>query len=292
MEKIYKVSELIETKYLYATTSKDLEYLMSNSVKTLKSGEAFHALSNLQERFIQDVISDKHIPTLDIVDMHLTEGAARLIATYQVDHNLKFIDSSDKGRNRILKMNEVYANSSKYTVVSLPRLDKHVGYVEYIKNLNEEDVYSFSSIEDIDELRAMFGLVVLTLDLRPHVKFDFSNQIGIKFLLWVHKSLDMHDCMEFSEFYTIDQKVNPPYLDTATYDVMSNFICTPQDLHMDYTKAWSNLSLVPKVLSDGKFTQEYKDVFQNLMEMTVSAVTNYYNNQSRDLYTTLETLKG
>ena len=280
MGKIYKVCDLLRTKYLYNTTVKDLEYLLSNSILALKSKKAFHTPYELQDQFVQELLATGKIPTLDLAGTFMTHVATCVITKLQVNDHIKFIDSSDSGRQSVLLYNENYANSEHTESISLPDFNYDIKLTDYLAQLDKNQVYHLPKNPDIH----IFALSVLILDLMPDIKLDLTDKAGISLFQWINRYLNISEMHEFNKFYISFIDNSDWEVDTALYDKNTDELETRQNLHISLADAWNTMYPVPTVIGIGNFSDRYESIFRLLMRQVASTLSNYYNNKPQSLY--------
>lgn len=285
--KVYKVSELIETSYLYNTTLKDLIYLINCCLDAVKGQIPKSMPNDIQMQVVQEVLTTKEIPTFDLAGIVVTENASSSIALYQEQHNIHFIDSQSTGRNAVLQYNEIKSKEVKPTVVPMPIWDGEQDIGEFLKTFNNTVVYSFPRTEDNDNLN--FAIAVYYMFCIGGQNFLISDLLGKKFLRYIHVNLNLHDFSSEKQFYAIDvrSKFENATVDIVTLDTDIYKIHTREDLTMDYERAWNYMYLVPVGIDSPEYYQQHEKALENLLEYSFTTISNYSRTKPRDLYTLL-----
>lgn len=160
----FKIVELYNTKYFYKTMVLDLNYLFSN-IRRLSNGEDFtpnignNALGKVYEalRANEDVV-------LDLAGARLTSDAGQAIVTAQRS-GIKFCDSEDSDRDRILRTNVERLAINKEVFLPMPKFDYHTDIKSYIASLESGKTYTVAGMPE----KIMVSLTCLITQIRPSV---------------------------------------------------------------------------------------------------------------------------
>lgn len=285
--KVYKVSELIETSYIYNTTLKDLVYLIGCCLDALKGQIPRSMPNDIQMQVVQEVLETKELPTFDLAGTIVTESVAGRIALYQEQNNVHFIDSESPGRNNVLQYNEQQAQAAKVQTVPIPIWNGNQDIGEFFKTFDNSVVYKFVRSDDCETLN--FAIAVYYMLCKGGQNFLVSDELGKKFLQYIHLNLDPQDFINIKEFYAIDirSKIETASVDIVTLDQDTFKIHTREDLTMDYEKAWNTMYLVPVGIDSPEFYQAHEQALSKLLDNAFTIISNYSQTQPRDLYTLL-----
>lgn len=194
MSTVFKVSELVGTRFLYVTIGIDLKYVL-HCCERLKadSSAMLNAGNDVQEK-LHNAVRAGEEPIFDLCECNITSDISQIIFEWQ-DKGWSFTDSKDDYRRFILEENERRKREKPDEIVPMPEFKLNGSIVDYIKYLRTDVVYIYPSATDL-----YFALVIMTALLRPTVKFEMDNVMA-KVLDIISSSLPISLLNEYTEFY-------------------------------------------------------------------------------------------
>ena len=197
-QKVFRVKELFNTRFIYITFCKDFTYMLENCIR-LKDDKTwqYNAGNEVQEELYAAVLNGD-TPVFDLKDCVLTTDASLLIFKYQ-DKGFIFIDTQDAARHRILEENTRRIAELPETVV-LPKFDMRKSIVDYINSLDSSLVYEYP--ENSELYRSLIILIAMT---RPKVKIVMDNVMA-EVLTTVSSLLTLEVLRKYDEFYYYTQE--------------------------------------------------------------------------------------
>ena len=284
--KTYKVTDLLETAYLYDTTVKDLINLITKCTEAKNGIMPKNMPNDLQMKVVEEVATTKELPIFDIAGIHVTDNAATTISMYQVSYNIHFTDSENAGRDAVLKYNMEEARKGEPTIVDIPIWNDDENIEEYYRKFDNSVVYRF---QRGDNMELYFALACFYLLSGKKQNFLISDGVGKEFLKYVHRGVQPANFKDEDEFFAIDirAKFDTAVVDIVRFDHSTDKIVTREQLTMDFDKAWGAMYLVPRSIEDitkyGGDTKRYN----TLLDMAYTDIANYQSSKPRDLYTIL-----
>ncbi len=194
MNVTYKLSELVNTRFLYVTIGLDIKYIL-NTCEDLKSNpnKVVNAGNALQEDLYKHV-SAGYTPVFDLAGCWLTSDITQIIFEWQ-NKGWMFIDSQDNYRAKILQNNLERIEQSKKETVTMPIFKLNTSVKDYIANLRTDVTYTYYENSDVCK-----ALIIMTAMLRPSVHFAMDNVMsGI--LDIVSTALPTATLLKYDKFY-------------------------------------------------------------------------------------------
>lgn len=194
MSNIYKVCDLVGTRFLYTTIGIDIKYVLS-CCEQLKSNPSltFNAGNELQEK-LHEAVRKGVDPVFDLCSCTLTTDISQIIFEWQ-DKGWHFTDSMDSYRRSILEENERRKSEQPDNVVAMPVFKLNGSAAEYIKALRTDITYTYQSSSEL-----YFALIIMTALLRPSVQFAMDNVMAKIFDI-ISASLPPSVLSQYDEFY-------------------------------------------------------------------------------------------
>lgn len=175
----FKLVDLYHTKYFYKSLLLDMNYLFSN-IRRLSNGEQFQPNIGGEELGkLYAALSAGEEVIIDLACARLTSDAGAAVITAQ-RNGVKFCDSADKDRNRILATNVERLVISKEAFVPLPKFDYHTDVKQYIASLDAGTTYMVTGMPE----KIMIALTCLITMIRPGVSLcvDVCQRNLFKFI--------------------------------------------------------------------------------------------------------------
>lgn len=265
----YKLQELYNTRYFYLTMDKDVKYLCNTILALYKDKNYPYNVGNELLGNLYESVKAKAFVEIDLANCVITPDVNTTILHY-LKLGVNFIDTKDKWRDDLLKLNKKRFETVTTDAVVLPQYDAATSIIDYIKGLDKNVTYQ---VPDNDE-GIYLQITFLIAATRPSIKIYLGNKV-VKFFNYIGEQLTAKDLKAFDEFYLTTpegvQVVNfsngPVYVQRVGYT--------------DMIGALTVGTLVPTVVG----TKQLKDYecFRHIITDSVNVVNNYCNSRKLTL---------
>lgn len=192
---VFKFIDLFETKYLYLTFRKDVDYLLGKCVALKQNSNLESNPFNAECAKLYDAVRSAAKIEFDLAGVSMTSDITSLITKY-IAQGLVFKDSSNAYRNIILDEDARRVHIDKSQYVALPEFNNSMQAVDWIQSLRKDVVY----LPDANNQEIYVPLVIMTIMLRPSVQFCLDNIQG-NFFKFIADRLNVQELEKYSEFY-------------------------------------------------------------------------------------------
>ena len=264
-----KLKDLYKTKYFYVTFAIDLKYLFNSIVGIQnKTNLHPHAGSELMEQVFEEVRNGRTV-VFDLADAKFTPDTVGIITAFQ-RQGIKFTDSVDIGRTRVIQYNETAIYNSTLESVQLPDYDGNMRISEYIQNLSKGTLYHLPPVDKDMYLRMVYMILVL----RPSIGIKLEAD-SKEFFNFIANYFTVEDLRNYDKFYFVsDNGVIIIEFKNGITTLQGNKIVTIEEA-LEYG------SLVPAVLGRERlYKQEpWTMIFNQCNRM----ISEWRNNQSHSV---------
>ncbi len=264
-----KLKDLYKTKYFYVTFAIDLNYLFNSIIGIQnKTNLNPHAGSELMEQIFEEVRNGRTV-VFDLANAKFTPDTVGIITAFQ-RQGIKFTDSADIGRTRIIQYNETAIYNSALESVQLPDYDGNMRISEYIQSLNKGMLYHLPPVNKDMYLHMVYMILVL----RPSIGIKLESD-SEKFFSFIANYFTVDDLRNYDKFYfTSDNGVTLIEFRNGTTTLQGNKVVSIEG-------ALEHGSLVPAVL--GKERLYKQEPWTMIFNQCNRMISEWRNNQSHSV---------
>lgn len=194
MSNVFKIKELVATRFLYATIGVDIKYVLNCCEQLCSNPGAQPNAGNEEQEKLYNLIRSGQKPVFDLCDCTFTSDISQIIFEWQ-DKGWCFIDSTNTERNSILVENQRRLQNKPAEIIPMPEYKLNTSAADYIKSLRTDVVYTYYKSSEL-----YYALVIMTALLRPNVQFEMDNVMA-RILDLVSSTMSPALLSEYDEFY-------------------------------------------------------------------------------------------
>lgn len=192
---VFKFTELFETKYIYLTFHKDVNYVLNKCAALQKDPNVpCHPLNETCRKLFDCAKSAAPIE-FDLAEAVITSDITPCITDF-IRKGFVFKDSSNVYRNSILQENARRAKISTENYISLPTFNLNMKVSDWIKSLPADEVIK-PSAQNTD---LYIPLVVMATLLRHKLNFCLDD-IQKQYFTFIANRLSVSSLKLFDEFF-------------------------------------------------------------------------------------------
>ena len=193
---MYQLKKMFNTRYLYVTFNLDLNNCFNDVLKAMEDNTYVSKNANPDVREAVASITAGANVEFDLAECVLSRDCANTIHNFAM-RGIRFVDTKDICRNKVLEDNRARAEWAKLETVELPDFRKDMVPIEYIRSLDKDTIYSMPIVDDGG---IYLRLAYVITCCRPKIKLVLGKHERLFFDL-IGKRLTLNDIKDYTEFY-------------------------------------------------------------------------------------------
>lgn len=252
-----KLVDLYNTRYFYVTFRADLVYLFNTCLELRKDRNYVYNIGNEKLGEVYDAVKSGAKVKFDLAGAKISSDVVPKIREYS-ERGIEFIDTKDKWRDNILRVNRERSSIDLNSTEELPVYDASMSIKDYIVSLDNSKTYRIP----LGNRDVYVPLVCLILMSRPSIKIYF-NVYDKDIMYYVGSKWTLSSLEKFNEFYlTTPEGIQVVDFSNGPVYVQRLGLCSME-------QALTVGTLVPTVFGKQKLVKEsvWKDIFRDSLNI-------------------------